>query len=540
VQGFGANRGLGRAGPTVAGGAVNGTLETRLSALQAAGRAGRPLDGGRRGVEKESLRVTADGYIARTPHPRALGSALTHAFITTDFSEALLEFVTPPAESHWEVIQFLCDLHQFTHAAIGDELLWPLSMPCMIRSDADIPLARYGSSNVGTMKTVYRRGLSLRYGRYMQAIAGVHFNYSLPGDFWLTYRDVRAEGGGDDAFRSSEYLGMVRNVRRLDWLLLYLFGASPAVCASFLKGESRGLKVLGEGTLHAPFGTSLRMSDIGYQNTSQARLQVSANSLDEYIADLDHAVRTPSPHYRALGVRGDDTYLQLNANQLQIENEYYSTIRPKRVAFSGERPTVALRRGGVQYVELRALDVSPFDPVGINERQCRFLEVFLVYCLLADSPPIDSAEQADNSANHLAVARRGRDPALRLARRGGETGVAAWGEEVFEGLAAVAEACASDPAYREAVAEYRALLAEPDATPSGRLLGELRASGESLFSQAMQLSHRHANYFRSLAPELNRHRAVFETEASDSLRRQAEIEQADTLDFDTYLQRYFA
>ena len=316
-------------------------LEQRLAAL-----AGTPrlLDGTRRGIEKESLRVTPDGYISRRPHPEALGSALTNRYITTDFSEALLEFITPPLAECWEAVQFLCDLHQFTCAQLGDEMLWPMSMPCMIRSEADIPIAVYGNSNVGRMKTLYRRGLSERYGRFMQAISGIHYNYSLPESFWPLYQDL--EGSGEDlqAFRSSAYLGLVRNVRRLDWLLLYLFGASPAVCKSFLAGRDTDLAEFDQGTVYGTHATSLRMSDLGYHNADQASLRVSANSLDEYIADLDRAIRTLHPRWEALGVSVNGERRQLNANELQIENEFYSTIRPKRVARSGERPTAALRR----------------------------------------------------------------------------------------------------------------------------------------------------------------------------------------------------
>jgi glutamate--cysteine ligase len=182
------------------------------------------LSGGLKGVEKESLRVFTDGMLAGTPHPKALGSAMTNGFITTDFSEALLEFVTPAMANTWETLRILCEIHQFTYERIGDELLWVNSMPCMMSGDDAIPLARYGTSNVGTMKTVYRNGLGYRYGRKMQTIAGVHFNYSLPEAFWPWYRQVEKSSLELDMFRSDAYMGLVRNFRRLGWLVLYLFG----------------------------------------------------------------------------------------------------------------------------------------------------------------------------------------------------------------------------------------------------------------------------------------------------------------------------
>ncbi len=501
------------------------------------------LQGGRRGVEKESLRVTPEGYIASTEHPACLGSALENRFITTDYSEALLEFVTPPVASTWEAIQFLCDIHQFAYGCLNDELLWAMSMPCMIRSEADVPLARYGRSNVGKMKTVYRRGLGYRYGRNMQAISGIHFNYSLPDAFWSGYRDIEKAGDGDATeFRSSSYLGLVRNVRRLDWLLLYLFGASPAVCKTFLGGVETDLVELDRGTLHGPHATSLRMSEIGYQNSNQAIIEVSANSLAEYVRDLEHAVGTPNPEYERIGVVVDGVYRQLNANFLQIENEYYSTVRPKRVARSGERPTQALRRGGVEYIELRALDISPFDPVGINRAHVRFLEAFLIYCLLADSPPIADREQQDNKVNRLAVAERGREPGLELRRGGSGCKLRDWGLEVCRDIQAVAELLEREGRtdYADAIALQLEALEDPERTPSARLIGELRNTGKSIFEYAMQLSANYAEYFLAMPADMNPHHRSLSEESRESLKRQARIEAADDISFDDYLARYFS
>ena len=320
-------------------------FERRLSALV---NSGQPeiLQGGRKGLEKESLRVTPEGRLAATPHPRALGSALTSEHITTDYSEALIELVTPTFTTTWELLQYLLDLHQFVYRHMGSELLWATSMPGAISRDEDIPIAQYGPSHIGRMKTVYRHGLGLRYGRMMQAISGVHFNYSFPLPFWEAYADVLKSRAADAAFVSARYFDLLRNYRRHGWLVLYLFGTSPLACKSFLKGRDHSLRDFTAGTVYEPYGTSLRMSDIGYRNRNQADLTVSVNSLEEYVRDLTHAISTPHPPYEALGVKVDGEYRQLNANILQIENEYYSFIRPKRVARSGERPTQALKRAG--------------------------------------------------------------------------------------------------------------------------------------------------------------------------------------------------
>ncbi|TFG87525.1 MAG: glutamate--cysteine ligase [Chromatiales bacterium] len=517
-------------------------LETRLHRLMVPETAGL-VRGGLRGVERECLRITPDGRLARTPHPQAIGSALTNLHITTDYSEALLEFVTPPQLTNWETIQFLCDLHQFVMERIDDELIWPLSMPCAISSDADVPLAQYGSSHIGRMKTIYRRGLGHRYGRIMQAISGIHYNYSLPDSFWPVYQELEGQPGELQEFRSASYLAAVRNVRRLGWLVLYLFGASPALCKSFVRGRGpTDLQELDGGTLYGPFATSLRMSDLGYRNSAQANLVVSANSLDEYVEDLFRATHIPRPEFEKIGVKVDGDYRQLNANQLQIENEYYSTVRPKRVTETGERPTAALLRGGVQYLELRTLDISPWDPVGISQRTMRFLEVFLIYCLLEESPPISAAETECIGHNLGLVAHRGREPGLKLAQCGGSVPLKDWAVKICREMVQVARLIDPGELKGHVAAVHHQLQAVEDAerTPSASLLRELRGSGQSLAEFGLDLAGRTRDYFLSLAPELNRHRDLLSAEAKASLIRQQRIEAADDEPFEEYLARYLA
>src|SRR3954453_2106268 len=418
---------------------IDRVFERRLSALVNGGQP-QILQGGRKGVEKESLRVTPRGDLAPTAHPRALGSALTNEHITTDFSEALIELVTPAFTRSWELLQYLLDLHQFVYRHLGDELLWATSMPCAIQRDEDIPIAQFGKSHVGTMKTVYRRGLSLRYGRMMQAISGVHFNYSFPLPFWEAYADIRESRERGQDFISASYFDLLRNYRRYGWIVLYLFGVSPGVCKSFLKGRNAGLADFTANTAYEPYATSLRMSDVGYRNRDQAGLSVSVNSLDEYIRDLSRAISTVHPPYEELGIKdANGQYQQVNANILQIENEYYSFIRPKRVARSGERPTKALQRAGVEYVEVRALDVSAFDPVGVNQNKLRFMEAFLALCLMKDSPPIADAEQSLLDANPVLVARRGREPGLMLDRDGRKSPMIDWARELIDSMQGLAE-----------------------------------------------------------------------------------------------------
>jgi len=468
---------------------------------------------------------------------------MTNAFITTDFSEALLEFVTPAYLHTWEALRTLCEIHQFTYERIGEELLWGTSMPCAITTDEAIPIAQYGNSNIGTMKTVYRKGLSYRYGRRMQTIAGVHFNYSLPAGFWPQYHDLEKSPLDLGEFRSEAYMGLVRNFRRLGWLVLYLFGASPALCRSFMGDVPTDMKVLDGTTYFEPFATSLRMSDLGYSNRTQAKLRISLNSLGEYIRDLSCAICTIEPAYRDLGVKVDGEFRQLSASQLQIENEYYSPIRPKRVARSGERPTAALHRGGVEYVEVRSLDVNVFDPTGINQNAMRFVEAFLVYCLLYDSPPFDDRTFQEVLRNHGQTARHGRDPEFRLYRDGREIALRDWARDIVMDVRAIAEIIDRGEGgddYVQAVDAQIRLVDEPDATPSARVLEEMQSTGLGFFEFALESARGHKEYFAALAPLDGDRLRIYEDEAVASIERQRQIEASDTMNFDDYLEKYFS
>ena len=521
---------------------VDRNFERRLAGLVNSGERA-ILRGGRKGVEKESLRVSPDGAIAQTRHPEALGAPLTNEHITTDFSEALIELVTPPFGETWELLQYLCDLHQFVYRHLQDELLWSTSMPSAINGDASIPLAQFGSSNVGTMKTVYRHGLGVRYGRIMQAISGVHFNYSFSPKLWGVLEAVNQSRLPAQDFISEQYFGVLRNYRRYGWLVLYLFGTSPAVSKSFFAGRETTLAKLDADTFFEPFGTSLRMSDIGYRNKNQATVSVSVNSLDEYVRDLSRAISTPYPPYEKIGVKVDGVYQQLNANILQIENEYYSYIRPKRVARSGERPTKALQRAGVEYVEVRALDVSAFDPVGVNQNKLRFLEAFLALCLLRESAPIGQSEQASLDANHLLVARRGREPKLMLKRDGRDFPMLEWARELLDamqGLCELLDHGESARPYMTALEQQRAKIDDVERTPSARLLADMRQSGESFFQLAQRMSKLHKDYFLGLYPPNERRLADFASAARESHEAQARVEAADKVDFDTYIAGYLA
>ncbi|MGH8371894.1 MAG: glutamate--cysteine ligase [Gammaproteobacteria bacterium] len=500
------------------------------------------LRDGQKGLEKESLRVNSRGCLAQTPHPRAIGSALTHPHITTDYSEALIELVTSPFADTRDTLHSLCDIHSFVYQHLDNEMLWATSMPCVLEDDAHIPIANYGSSNVGMMKHVYRRGLGYRYGRSMQTISGVHFNYSFPEALWPVLQSLDGDTGPLRNFVDARYFGMLRNFQRVSWLLLYLFGASPAVCKSFLRGHKLEFSEFDANTWYEPFATSLRMSDIGYKNKHQSRVGISYNSLDDYVQTLTHAITTPEPEYEAIGVKVNGEYRQLNANILQIENEFYSFVRPKQPIKRSERPTLALRKRGVRYAEVRALDVNAYDPLGVSVHSLHFIEALLIACLLGDSAPGDADEQAAISHNQAVTARHGRDPELKLLRNGREIPLRTWATEITDQLPGICAALdGDDPSrpYASALALQREAIIDSERTPSARILSEMREHGESFFHFAQRLSKRHREFFlsRKLTTDVA---ADFTRQARQSLADQANLEAADTLSFDEYLQCYFA
>jgi len=497
-----------------------------------------------RGIERESLRVRPDGSLDTSAHPSQLGSALTHPHITTDFSESQLELITGVQPSVTACLDELTAIHQFVYRHIGDDALWSASMPCRLPPDDDIPIGRYGESNVGHLKSVYRAGLSRRYGRRMQTISGVHYNFSLPEDATAALQAAVSDTQAPSAFRTQRYFATIRNFRRHSWLPLYLFGASPAVCRSFVAGRPHRLQALAADTLYLPHATSLRMGPLGYQSDAQSTLAVSFNSLESYAASLHHALTEPYPAYEAIGVQDHDgRYLQLATTLLQIENEFYGTIRPKRRIRRGERPLHALTERGVEYIEVRSLDVEPFSPVGIDAVTMRFLDVFLLHCVLADSPPDTPAEIAIIAKNQYRVAERGREPGVRLLRGGTEIGLAEWGLEVVRDCTPIAEAldaASGGHDHRDALLVADARLRDPARTPSARVLREMHERyGDSYVDFALAHSLAHRDEVLAL-PFPEDAAARLRRQADASLAEQRALEEADDVPFEAFRQQYLA
>lgn len=495
------------------------------------------------GIEREALRINPDGGLALTDHPKALGAALTHHFITTDFSESLLEFITPPERDINVTMQQLQDVHKYVLQNMGDEMLWPMSMPCFIKNEEDIRLAYYGESNVGKMKTLYRQGLKNRYGSMMQAIAGVHFNFSLPGYFWTPFL-CEAEGVTDSKENiSAAYLGMVRNYRRHCWLIPYLYGASPALCGSFLGGKQSSLpfESMGKGTIYLKGATSLRMSDLGYTNNAQSGLKICYNHLDSYVASLRNAIQTPSPEFERFAGKINGKYQQLNSNVLQIENELYSPIRPKQPTQSLEKPTDALENRGINYIEVRALDVNPFSPVGIEANQIHFLDVFLLHCLLRPAAPFEGNNFEETEQNITATVERGRCPETTLSRNNKPVLLSDWAKQLMAEMQPIAELLDSVNRcddYTKALSGELEKIFEPELTLSGKIMNMLQKEKLDNGELAVQLAQSHKAQLKQ-SEYLRHDDAFFKAQADLSVQALEQIEAGDKTDFDTFMKHQF-
>ena len=499
---------------------------------------------GRRGIERETLRVDHYGNLALTPHPQALGAALTHPTITTDYSESLLEFITPAEPDIADALRQLDTAHRFYYANAGDEMLWSQSMPCRLPAESEIPIAWYGSSHIGMLKHVYRRGLALRYGKTMQCIAGIHYNFSLAEAAWpLLQADEQGSGSAMD-FQSESYIALIRNFHRYSWLLMYLFGASPALDQAFLRGRAHQLETLSADTFFLPWATSLRMSDLGYQNNAQADLVPPYNDLATYMKNLANAVKQPYPAYVEMGTKRDGEWVQISTNVLQIENEFYSTIRPKRVINSGERPVEALCARGVQYIEVRCLDVDPFEPLGISLQTARFMDAFLHFCALDDSPLTNVQVDRGNTENFSRTVKQGRKPGLTLQRDGVAIPLQDWGLALLDRIETVArvldEACDGNEGqavHHAAVIAQRVKLQDPETTPSARVLQALHAQQGSFLNFSLRQSELHAAHFRQ-RPVSTSDQTAFTALAQSSLAEQARMEQQQSGDFDAFVEAY--
>tara|TARA_B110000438_G_C15816284_1_gene652111 strand:- start:660 stop:2201 length:1542 start_codon:yes stop_codon:yes gene_type:complete len=484
------------------------------------------------GLEKESLRIS-NSKISQSDHPISLGSPLCNKYITTDFSEAQLEFVTPPFLDTLEALDFLDSIHHFVTHQLNNEILWPFSMPPILGAESDIPIARYGKSNNALFKEVYRRGLAYRYGSRMQTISGIHYNYSLSEDLWnissLFEKDISSKQR-----REEGYFRILRNLHRMNWIILYLFGASPVVTKDFLSGENSSFKKLNNEDYYLPFATSLRMSDLGYQNSVRSNFSVSTNSLDNYIYDLKKATETVHKDFRNIEQK---ELLQLNDNILQIDDEYYAIARPKSKNFSDQRLTEKLKISGVDYIEIRSLDLNPFTKSGIDQETLNFLDIFLIYCFLKPSEYISNSELDEISSNDSLVARKGREPKLLLRHNNKNISLEDWGIKMMDEMFLIADMIDDESKkYTKILSKMRSKILNSEETLSHILLDKFLTKNHSFIDFGNQIGSDNKQYYLDTNKNSNWH--IFTKETLESLEKKSKLEKEDKVSFEKFLRNY--
>ncbi|WP_425619564.1 glutamate--cysteine ligase [Buchnera aphidicola] len=497
------------------------------------------LKGIYRGIERETLRIKKNGDFSKTKHPYFLGSSLTHKWITTDFSENLLEFITPATNNIDKLLSFLTDIHCFAASKMRHERMWPFSIPYSYKKKTNIQIAQYGSSNLGKMKSVYRTGLKYRYGDLINTISGIHYNFSFPILFW-EYWKKQEEIDKNIDYISQGYLHVIRNYYRFGWIIPYLFGSSPAIPSFFLKNIKKKypFKKNKENIFYLPWATSLRLSEIGYTNTNIIDLNIMFNDFNEYIESLQKSLITPSEKFINIGLKDkENNFKQLNCNILQSENELYTQIRPKRNTQNDESPILALKNRGIEYLEIRSLDINPFSSIGINKDQILVLDLFLIWCALIDSPKINKTDFIFINKNWEKIIFKGRKPNqnMYIYQENQKKTFIEISEIILTDLKKIAlilDINSDDMQYQTVCDKIKSLFINPELTYSAKFLNLLIEKG--IKKIGLNLSQKYYNEFININ-KFNRNKKIFEKETKYSHAKQKQIEQSDTLNFEEYI-----
>ncbi len=393
------------------------------------------------GLEKENVRVDQQGRLALTPHPFKLGDKNIHPYITTDFSESQVEMVTPPLPSIHELYGFMETIHDIVTEYIGDELLWPQSLPPLLPDESKIPIARFGEE--GKEKETYRELLARVYGKERQLISGIHFNFSFSDEMIRGIQESVGNTCSFEDFKEEIYFQLARNLMRYRWLLIWLFGKSPKAEASF---KVKSLTTGYYESVHCPHGISLRNCRSGYRNKEDYYIDFTTNK--SYQDSIQQLVET---------------------GKLSFDKELYHPIRIKY----HEDNTIS-------HVELRLLDLDPMEKIGISQTSLYFTHLFLIYCLFVEEEfPYNREMQLIANSNHDRVACNGRDPEMEIKCFSGAMINAK--EQVAKVVERIYEFARDNQflskGYKDALDHVSDFVNQPDERIANRVLDEIETKG---------------------------------------------------------------
>ncbi len=438
------------------------------------------------GLEKENLRIKEDGTLDLSPHP-VRGDDPYRDQIIRDFSESQVEFVTQP---HKSVLAAFEELKKLQDHFLGnyDVQLWPLSMPCYVKDEDEVPIASYDDSEEGRKARLYREGLADKHGKKMQLISGIHYNFSFGEEALKRLREPFYRLGklNEQTLTNNLYFRVARNMIRYQWFLTYLFGASPSVDSTYksevvnqLKGiEHLCKKCQNAHTYYEDYATSLRMSRYGYHSQQQEGMYISYDNLEAYIDGLEDGIKH--------GV-------------LQKESEYYAPIRFKQPKGNHTSLLRNLEQYGVGYIELRCFDLNPFTPYNMTLEQLYFTHIFILYMAMLDSPNISCEEMDQIYRNNQKVSIHGRKPSQKISYLNQEWSIDTLCHKVSEDMTEIAEALdkgSKSMVYTSSLKAVTKNLSEQGGILSERMMNELLQENMTYIEQGLKYSKEKERYIR--------------------------------------------
>lgn len=341
------------------------------------------------GLEKENLRTDLLGNLALTDFPKDFGDKKTNPYITVDFSESQIEMITPSFNNLDKTYNFLKNLNDIVTTSLKDEYLWPQSIPCIIPEEDMIPIAKF-SGEEGRKSEEYRKGLAEKYGRKIQLISGIHYNFSFSNDFLeLLHKKSKSKLSYKD-FKNELYLKTTRNFFKYGWLIIYLLGASSTVHKSYRRTCIENMEKLNNNSFYFDGTLSFRNGKCGYKNKD--KFFISHDLVENYVNDIKELIKL---------------------NILDGAREYYSPIRLK--SKDPHNILDSLLKDGIEYLEIRTIDINPFSQTGINLEDLKFIHLLIKYFVLKEEDhEFNENDYTRFLKNQELIANEGRNPNLEI------------------------------------------------------------------------------------------------------------------------------